>query len=83
MQICTHLSRFALISRVFPGRYAKKYTGYCIIACVPMCVRTPIIIQFGVSYLQREVGARRVQIELCKPYCAHLFPNTSNWTLWY
>ena len=36
MQICTHLSRFALISRVFPGRYAKKYTGYCIIACVPM-----------------------------------------------
>lgn len=39
MQICTHLSRFALISRVFPGRYAKKYTGYCIIACVPMWQR--------------------------------------------
>ena len=39
MQICTHLSRFALISRVFPGRYAKKYTGYCIIACVPMWLR--------------------------------------------
>ena len=36
MQVCTHLSRFALVSRVFPGKYAKKYTGYCIIACVPM-----------------------------------------------
>ena len=40
MQDCTHLSRFALVSRVFPGRYAKKYTGYCIIACVPMCLST-------------------------------------------
>ena len=57
MQDCTHLSRFALVSRVFPGRYAKKYTGYCIIACVPMCVRTPVIIQFGVSCRQTEVGA--------------------------
>ena len=36
MQDCTHLSRFALVSRFFPDRYAKKYTGYCIIACVPM-----------------------------------------------
>ena len=36
MQGCTHLSRFALVSRVFSDRYAKKYTGYCIIACVPM-----------------------------------------------
>jgi len=62
MQICTHLSRFALISRVFPGRYAKKYTGYCIIACVPMCVRTPVIIQLGISPLGEEVGARWVQI---------------------
>ena len=35
MHDCTHLSRFALVSRVFPGRNAKKYTGYCIIACVP------------------------------------------------
>lgn len=26
---CT-LSRFALVSRVFPGINAKKYTGYCI-----------------------------------------------------
>lgn len=34
MQDCTHLSRFALVSRAFPGRNAKKYTGYCIIACV-------------------------------------------------
>ena len=40
MHGCTHLSRFALVSRVFPGRYAKKYTGYCIIACVPMCLPT-------------------------------------------
>ena len=39
MQVCTHLSRFALVSRVFPGRCAKKYTGYCIIACVPMWLR--------------------------------------------
>ena len=38
MQVCTHLSRFALVSMVFPGRNAKKYTGYCIIACVPMCL---------------------------------------------
>ena len=38
MHGCTHLSRFALVSRVFPGRNAKKYTGYCIIACVPMCL---------------------------------------------
>ncbi|MBQ1290814.1 MAG: hypothetical protein IIY28_05635, partial [Lachnospiraceae bacterium] len=28
IQGCTHLSRFAFVSRVFPGRYAKKYTGY-------------------------------------------------------
>ena len=34
MQACTHLSCFALVSGVFPGRYAKKYTGYCIVACV-------------------------------------------------
>ena len=67
MQDCTHLSRFALVSRVFPGRCAKKYTGYCIIACVPMCVRTPVIIQFGVSDLHTGVGARWVQIVLCKP----------------
>ena len=39
MQDCTHLSRFALVSRFFPDRYAKKYTGYCIIACVPMWLR--------------------------------------------
>ena len=38
------------------SRETQKYTGYCIIACVPRCVRTPIFIQFGVSYLQREVG---------------------------
>ena len=36
MQDCTHLSRFALVSRGFAGRYAKKYTGHCIIACVPI-----------------------------------------------
>ena len=41
MQGCTHLSRFALVSRFFPDRYAKKYTGYCIIACVPMCLVRP------------------------------------------
>ena len=39
MHGCTHLSRFALVSRVFSGRNAKKYTGYCIIACVPMWLR--------------------------------------------
>ena len=45
MQVCTHLSRFALVSRIFPGRNAKKYTGYCIIACVPMWLSTPILIE--------------------------------------
>lgn len=30
LRLCTHLSRFALVSRVFPGINAKKYTGYCI-----------------------------------------------------
>ena len=39
MQDCTHLSRFAIVSRFFPDRYAKKYTGYCIIACVPTWLR--------------------------------------------
>ena len=62
MQDCAHLSRFALVSRGFAGRYAKKYTGHCTIACVPICVRTPVIIQFGVSYLQGGVGAKWVQI---------------------
>ena len=41
MHGCTHLSRFALVSRVFSGINAKKYTGYCIIACVPMCLVVP------------------------------------------
>ena len=36
MQVCTHQSRFALVSMAFQLRNAKKYTGYCIIACVPM-----------------------------------------------
>ena len=36
----------------FPGEIRKKSTqANCIIACVPMCVRTPVIIQFGVSNL--------------------------------
>ncbi len=39
MQKCTHQSRFPLVSRTFQTRYAKKYTGYCIIACVPMWLR--------------------------------------------
>ena len=82
MQDCTHLSRFAIVSRFFPDRYAKKYTGYCIIACVPTCVRTPVIIQFGVSYLQAEVGAKWVQI--MKTTLRPLFSrNTSNWALWW
>jgi len=62
MQDCSHLSRFALVSRGFAGRYAKKYTGHCTIACVPICVRTPVIIQLGISPLGEEVGARWVQI---------------------
>ncbi len=45
MQDCTHLSRFALVSRFFPDRYAKKYTGYCIIACVPMWKRYCVLIE--------------------------------------
>ena len=71
MQVCTHLSRFALVSRVFPGRYAKKYTGYCIIACVPICVRTPVFIQFGVSYLQ--AGWVQSGFRLCKPHVPIFF----------
>ena len=39
MQVCSHLSRFALVSRGSRGRNAKKYTGYCIIACVPIWLR--------------------------------------------
>ncbi len=62
MQVCTHLSRFPLVSSAFPGRFAKKYTGYFIIACVPMCVRTPVIIQFGGSYSKQVVGAKWVRI---------------------
>jgi len=42
MHGCTHLSRFALVSRVFPDRYAKKYTGYCIIACVPRWLKIAV-----------------------------------------
>ncbi len=34
MHVCTHLSLFALVSRAFLGRYAKKYASYCIITCV-------------------------------------------------
>ena len=46
------------------------------------CVRTPIIIQFGVSYLQAGVGARWVQI--MKTTLRPLFSrNTSNWALWW
>lgn len=41
MHVCTHLSRFALVSRGFPGRYAKKYASYCIIACVLTCLVRP------------------------------------------
>ena len=69
MHSCTHLSRFALVSRVFSDRYAKKYTGYCITACVPKCIGTPIIIQFGVLYLQAEVGAKWVQIKAMQTDC--------------
>ena len=36
MQVCTHQSSFALVSMAFQIRNAKKYTGYCIIACVPI-----------------------------------------------
>ena len=46
------------------------------------CVRTPEIIQIGVSYLQAEVGARWVQI--MKTTLRPLFSrNTSNWALWW
>ena len=38
---------------------------------VLLCVRTPVIIQFGVSYLQAGVGAKWVQIMYTA--CAHLF----------
>ena len=43
MHDCTHLSRFALVSGGFPKRNAKKYTGYCIIACVSMWNTRPIL----------------------------------------
>ena len=47
MQDCIHLSRFALVSRGFAGRYAKKYTGHCIIACVPICDMNGHLIQWA------------------------------------
>ena len=58
MQDCTHPSRFALVSRGFPGRYAKKYTGYCIIACVPMWHVAPkkmfCVIEVDFSFINQE-----------------------------
>ena len=64
----------SLDARSFDFRWgAKQRDSDRIIIRVPLCVRTPVIIQFGVSYLQTEVGARWVQIELCKPFCAYFF----------
>ena len=57
MHGCTHLSRFALVSRVFPGRYAKKYTGFCIIACVPMWLRGEDLNQRPPGYEPDELPA--------------------------
>lgn len=50
---CTHLSRFALVSGGFPKRNAKKYTGYCIIACVPMWQGQSILRTNEISKLSR------------------------------
>ena len=57
MQDCTHLSRFALVSRGFAGRYAKKYTGHCIIACVPIWLRGKDLNQRPPGYEPDELPA--------------------------
>ena len=61
MHGCTHLSRFALVSRVFPGRYAKKYTGYCIIACVPMWKRYRVLIEYPGGGVTCPLGGGKFQ----------------------
>ena len=67
MQDCTHLSRFALVSRFFPDRYAKKYTGYCIIACVPMWLR-------GKDLNQRPPGYEPDELPTALPRDIQLLP---------
>ena len=62
MRVCTLRLAIRLDIRLFSRGIIKKYPSYCIIAWVLTCVRTPVFIQFGVSYLQRGVGAKWVQI---------------------
>ena len=44
------------------NRWDSWVYGVHIIFVPQWCVRTPVIIQFGVSYLQAGVGAKWVQI---------------------
>lgn len=73
MQDCTHLSRFALVSRAFPGRNAKKYTGYCIIACVLTWHVAPkkILILGGICLRQGFWGnMQRLSLTGCDILCS-------------
>ena len=56
MCVCTLRLAIRLDIRLFSTGIIERYPSYCIIAWVLTCVRTPVIIQFGVSYLQARVG---------------------------
>ncbi len=61
------LSRFAPVSKTFPGRNAKKYTGYCIIACVPMWLRGKDLNQRPPGYEPDELPTALPR-DICKRY---------------
>ena len=66
MHRCTNLPRFALVSMAFPERYAKKYTGHCIIACVPMWICFTVLIEFSRRGCTACSGGVRLTLGGCK-----------------